>query len=63
MKPSLLNNSFCEESLPIILGDDGFGGFLQDAIEQVVVFCEDPDQPSDSQPGLWYNVRGFGGAC
>jgi hypothetical protein len=58
MKPSFLNNSLCEEPLPIILGDDGIAGSLQNAIEQVVVFCEDPNQRSESQPGLWYNVRG-----
>jgi hypothetical protein len=61
MKPSLLNNSLCEEPLPTILGDDGVEGSLQSAIEQVVVFCEFPDQPSDIQPGLWYNVREVGG--
>jgi hypothetical protein len=61
MKPSLLNNGLCEEPLPIILGNDSIGGFLQDATEQVVVFCEDPDQPSDSQPGLWHDVRGVRG--
>jgi hypothetical protein len=60
MKPSLLNNSLCEEPLPIILGGDGVEGSLQSATEQVVVFCEDPGQRSESQPGLWYNVRGVG---
>jgi hypothetical protein len=61
MKPSLLNNSLCEEPLPIILGDDGVAGSLQSAIEQVVVFCEDPYERSEIQPGLWYNVREVGG--
>jgi hypothetical protein len=61
MKPSPLNNNLCKESLPIFLGDDGIGDFLEDAIEQVFVSCEDPDRPSDSQPGLWYNVRGVRG--
>jgi hypothetical protein len=60
MKPSLLNNGLCEEPLPIVLGDDGIAGSLRSAIEQVVVFCEDPDQPSCSQPGPWHDARGVG---
>ena len=65
MKPSQiptaapLNNSICEEAHIIGLGGAAIEASLQDATEQVVVFCEFPDQqPSDSQPGLWYKVRG-----
>ena len=53
-----LNNSLCGEALPIMLGGGAIGDSLENAIEQVVVFCEFPNQPSDSQRGLWYKVRG-----
>ena len=53
-----LNNSLCAEALPIMLGDGVIEDSLENAIEQVVVFCEFPDQPADSQRGLWYKVRG-----
>ena len=52
-----LNNSLCEEALPLTLGGGAIEDSLENAMEQVVVFCEFPDQPSDSQPGLWYKVR------
>jgi hypothetical protein len=53
-----LNNNICEEAHTIALGDAAIGDSLQNAIEQVVVFCELSDQHSESQPGLWYKVRG-----
>ena len=53
-----LNNSLCGEALPIMLGGGAIGDSLENAIEQVVTFCDFPNQPSDSQRGLWYKVRG-----
>ena len=51
-------NSLCEEAHMIGLGDAAIEASLQNAIEQVVVSCEFPEQRSDSKPGLWCKVRG-----
>ena len=53
-----LNNSLCGEALPIMLGGGAIEDSLENAIEQVVTFCDFPNQPSDSQRGLWFKVRG-----
>ena len=53
-----LNNSLCEEAHLITLGGAALVASLENAVEQVVAFCEFPDQSDGSQPGLWYKVRG-----
>jgi hypothetical protein len=54
-----LDNNFCKEAYPINLGGDNIiAASLENAMQQSVVHCEDPLQPSDSRPGLWYKVRG-----
>ena len=47
--PLALNNSLCDEAHLIVLGDDVIVASLENAIKQVVVFCESPDQYADSQ--------------
>jgi hypothetical protein len=53
-----LDNNLCEEAHSIILGGDAIVASLENATKQDVVYCELPDQTPDSQPGLWYKVRG-----
>ena len=53
-----LNNSLCEEPLPIMLGGFATAVSLQDAGLQSVDFCDDELKQARFQPGLWYTVRG-----
>jgi hypothetical protein len=57
-----LNNSLCEEAHNIDLGGDTIRASLASATKQLVVSCEFPEQDPDSQPGLWYKVRGSQGS-
>ena len=56
--PTALDNNICEEAHPITLGGSAISSSLDNASEQLVVFCEDPDRSDVFQPGLWYKVRG-----
>jgi hypothetical protein len=62
--PSLtpLNNSICEEALPIMLDGSAIAVSLIDAAPQYVDFCGDENKVPQIQPGLWYRVRGLRGA-
>ena len=54
-----LNNSIREEAHTIALGDATLvEASLENSIKQVFVNRKFPFQPSDSQLGLWCNVRG-----
>jgi hypothetical protein len=58
-----LDNNFCKEAYPIDRGGNGIAASLENAMQQSVVHWEGPLQLSDSQPGLWYKVRGVRACC
>jgi hypothetical protein len=51
------NNSLCGEAHSILLGNAAIVASLENATEQVVVFCEVPGQSIGVHFGLWYKVR------
>jgi hypothetical protein len=56
-------NVDCASARTIVSGDAVIVASVENAAEQDVIFCENTDQITSSEPGVWYNVREARGVC